>query len=104
MATTRVRIAQNSVLRFSEVVELDGVTFWKPIKLPAFEADPSDVLYQVQSVDRIDNLAKRFYGDDRLHWVLMWANDFVAPEVEMYKGLTIRIPSRDRMLQTLLRG
>jgi nucleoid-associated protein YgaU len=100
----KVRVAKNSLLRFHEFVELDGVSFWQHTELPEFEESTTDVEYRVAHGDRIDALAKRFYGDPRLWWVICWANAMALPAVEMYTGRVIRVPQSRRILDELLRG
>lgn len=53
--------------------------------------------------ERLDTLAARYLGDDRLYWVLALCNDIVDP-FDIAPGLTLRIP-RDirRVLSRLSR-
>lgn len=104
MGRPAVRIARNSHLRYASFVEVDGIGFWKPTKLPLFEPKDGDIVYTWTSIDRIDILARKYYGDTRLMWVLMWANDLSLPETQLYPGKKIRIPTRSRILREVLRG
>ena len=100
----KIRIPKNSVLRYAELVEVEKFIFWRPVQLPVFEPRDSDVQHLVARGDRIDLLAKRFYGDDRLLWIILWANDINLPELDIYPGVVLLIPARRRILDELLRG
>ncbi len=98
------RIVKNSVLRHAEWAEDGSTRFWKPTELPDFTSATDDVTYTVVEGDRIDLLANTFYGDSRLLWVILWANDMVLPDIELVPGLKLRVPSRSRLLNKLLKG
>jgi hypothetical protein len=46
--------------------------------------------------DRLDKIAARFWGNDRmgLYWVIAARNNLDLPDVQLYKGKRLKIPSR----------
>jgi nucleoid-associated protein YgaU len=49
--------------------------------------------YQVKQGDRIDLLARLFYGDDTRWWVIADANPDILDWTTLPTGLVLRIPS-----------
>lgn len=88
-----VEVPPRSRLRFSEYLTLDGFEFWDFVDLPTIPEQPDDLLYQSKSVDRLDTIAYRFYGDAIYWWVLAAANDLELIETELNLGTILRIPS-----------
>ena len=62
---------------------------------------PDDRFHTVVEGDRIDLLAYRYLGDPTLWWVICDFNDIAFP-LELTVGATLRIPSLERVLLTLL--
>ena len=48
-----------------------------------------------KDIGRLDLLAYRYFGDERLHWVIALANGYIDPIDEMEIGAVMLIPSRD---------
>lgn len=65
--------------------------------LPADE----DVLHVVQAneVGFLDKLSERYYGsgNEAMWWAIAQLNAITDPELEMFAGMTIRIPIRTRL-------
>jgi len=95
---------RNSFLQTSNFIEHEGYGYWESGRLKTFIEDPTDTRYTVTDGDKIDNLAYTFYGDPRLMWIICWANGFGLPEIEMYEGRTILIPSKKRILTEVIKG
>lgn len=96
-----VNIKLHSRLRFGRFVEADGVAFWDTIDLPEIPVQEDDIQYTIQSTDRIDRLARRFYGDPVLWWVIALANGMEIVPTELLTSDTLRIPSPRWILQNL---
>lgn len=96
-----IRIKQNSRLRFADLVKVDGIAFWDMVELPDIPPQPDDILYTVRSLDRIDFLAHRFYGDPVLWWVIAVANDFEILPTDFDLADQIIIPSPRYVQQVL---
>lgn len=88
-----VAIQQYSRLRFSNLVESDGYTYWDLFFPPTISVQTDDIQYTVDSSDRPDLLAYRFYGDPVLWWVIAVANDMDILPTDLKPGAIIRIPS-----------
>lgn len=60
-----------------------------------------DILYTVTLEDqyRPDNIARNFYGDPKLFWVLVYANNIEDSPEGFYTGRVIRIPRVERVLE-----
>jgi hypothetical protein len=87
-----ISISTASRLQFSELRIIDGVTFWDIVDLPAYVTRRTDFFHKVKGTDRIDALAKVYYGDERFWWVIAWANDFEILPTDMNEGADITIP------------
>lgn len=99
-----VRVQSHSRLRFADLQSDLDVEFWD---LPVFKQIPEqvdDVYYQVQSTDRIDVLAYRFYGDPVLWWVIAVANGFEILPTDLKVGARIKIPSPRYVTQSLFQA
>lgn len=71
-----------------------------PELLQALKTD-RDVLYKIPKEEeyRPDLIANRFYGDPRLFWVLVYANNFANSPEDFIVDKTIRIPYHGRVME-----
>lgn len=88
-----VNCPPKSRLRFAELTTIGGVEFWDMNDFATVPEQPDDLRYEVQSIDRLDTLAYRFYGNSIFWWVIAIANDMELIEVELNEGTRLRIPS-----------
>jgi hypothetical protein len=51
---------------------------------------------------RCDILAGRYYGDEKLKWVIAARNSLDLPDVQLYKGRKMKIPNKDWVDEVLL--
>ena len=68
------------------------------IKYPSIPLDPADTYVYTNAGDRYDLLAKTYYGDSSLWWIISTANygtnqGSLIPAI----GTQIRIPSQERL-------
>lgn len=89
MISATSRYTRNTVVPLTDAA---GVT--RPTILPR---TPADVTYQVQyytwgAHDRVDLLARRFYGDEQLWWLFADANPQVTNWLFVPSGTVIRLP------------
>ena len=96
-----VQLQIHSRLRFGNLLTISGVTQWDTLNLPTFQPRSDDIVYQVQTTDRIDLLAYRFYGDPVLWWVIAVANGLEILPIDLNVGQNLRIPSKDYVLRQL---
>jgi hypothetical protein len=90
-------------LRFYTLVSMDGVEHWDLTDLPEIPVRSDDRAYVILGTDRIDLVAKKFYGDPVLWWVIALANNMELLPGDFIVGSTIRIPAPRYVLQELLR-
>jgi hypothetical protein len=96
-----VSVPRKSRLRFKDLVSVNGVEFWELDNLPSVPTSPADIYYRVEVLDRIDNLANRYYGDPNLWWVIAVANNMNILPTDLQPGAVIRIPSPTYVNSTL---
>jgi hypothetical protein len=97
-----VEIVKGSRLDYCDLPVIDGVEFWDLTEMPQPRENPDDIIYQVQSLDRLDRLAARFYNNPVLWWVIALANGMEAIPTALIEGDTIRIPSPRYVFQELV--
>lgn len=83
----------HSWLAFATLYEDRGVEFFAPPEIPEIVPQHDDVEYVVQARDRLDVLARRWYGTTRLDWLLAVANGVDDFTIDLTVGQTLRIPS-----------
>lgn len=97
-------VSQNSYLSTRELLQLNGVLFWDQVDFPEIEETDEDQFVQLtsQQAERPDLIAHDFYGDAKLIWILLLANDKDYVN-QFLQGETIRIPAKstvDTLLST----
>ena len=58
---------------------------------------PSDFVYQYKEGDRLDILAKEFYGNPQKKWIILLANSQYTSEMDIKVGDILNIPNPERM-------
>jgi nucleoid-associated protein YgaU len=53
----------------------------------------SDTYIQTITIERLDTLADRFYGDATMWWVIAAANGIGKGTLRVPRGITLRIPN-----------
>lgn len=61
------------------------------------EANSIDFYYQYKQWDRLDILAKTFYGNPQKKWIILNANPQYTTEFDIKAGDVILIPNAERM-------
>lgn len=77
--------------------ELDSlVRFRGPFIMPDWTGvEDNETDYVVEdSWMRTDILAKRYYGDEELMWVINTRNSLDLPDVQLYSGRRLKIPNK----------
>lgn len=98
-----INLVIHSRLRFSRLLLVDGVEFWDLWSAPTIPVQNDDLQYTVQSGDRIDLLANRFYSDPVLWWVIASANSLDLMPSDLISNATLRIPSPRYVLNDLFK-
>ena len=62
-----------------------------------------DIIYEIPFIYnfRPDRLAQKFYGNPKLYWVLVYANDIPDSPEGFYHGRKIRVPRTERILEVV---
>jgi hypothetical protein len=79
------------------------VEYWDLPEYPDIQEADTDVFYDVDSADRIDKLAERFYGARDLWWIIALANNLRLLPNDMFLKQRLRIPSSKRVFTEILR-
>lgn len=98
-----VRIKNTSRLRFTRLLDIDGVEHWELPEYPTIEAANDDKRYVVDRNDRIDRLAVQFYNSPDLWWVLALRNGLELLPNDLNTRATIFVPSQRRVFSEILR-
>jgi hypothetical protein len=86
-----------------ETTQLDNGKSVYALKL--FESIPkfNDDLYIItEEGDRLDLLAMEFYGDPRLWWIIVHANNLTTADIGVDAGVELRIPRDLEYINTLM--
>lgn len=81
-----------------------SVRFFNRFQMPDFSADTMPFVYVIEGRVRLDQLAKQYYDDEALWWVIAAKNNIDLPDAELYQGQTLLIPSPDFVNGKLLRN
>jgi len=87
--------AEDGLVRFRAMFEMPN---WDGV-----EAD--EITFVVDDPnDRVDKIAARFWGNERqgLYWVISARNHLDLPDVQLYRGLKLKIPSKNWIETKLL--
>lgn len=87
--TTSVVQGQNDLRRF-------GTTM-----IPNILVSTADTYIQVTSVERLDKLANKFYGDSTLWWIIAAANFLGKGTIVVPTNTVLRIPAKTN-IQTII--
>jgi hypothetical protein len=81
------------------------VRFRMPFNMPNWEGVTDNEFEYIvdDSWIRIDILAKQFYGDEEMGWIIAARNNLDLPDVELYSGRSLKIPMRAWVERVLLR-
>lgn len=81
---------------------IDGRLVFKPKVYPTIANDPLDMFVATETGDRLDTLAKSYYGDSSLWWIIAAANNIHNAQIGFKDGTILRIPANYvRILQNI---
>jgi nucleoid-associated protein YgaU len=81
-----------SRLAHATLASADGIEFWTRPDIVEIPYSDKDIIHEVESSDRMDILAKKYYKREKLWWVIAHANNFKDLPPELIPGTRIRIP------------
>lgn len=72
----------------------------KPI--PNFQNSDDDIVIITTAEDRLDLLAKRFYNDETLWYVIAYNNNLTEIDLKLEEGIQLKIPANPFTIKDLL--
>ena len=74
--------------------------YYKPLKYPEIPLSIADIYIITSNVDRLDNLAHRFYDNQELWWIIAAANPGIVKGdgFGLKSNLRIRIPNNPQAI------
>lgn len=70
----------------------DGKTVYRTKRFPNIPLRESDIYVATETGDRLDTLAKTFYNDPNLWWIIASANNIHNAVFAFEDGTVLRIP------------
>lgn len=71
----------------------DGKSVYKTTYYPDIPESDDDFYIIISEVDYLDALAKKYYGDESLWWIIARANNLPGYKLSVEASKQIRIPS-----------
>lgn len=84
-----------------EIKDVNGKRRMASTIVPSFPSSTFDVYIRTTSVERLDNLAYRFYQDPTLWWIIAAANGLGKGSLMVPSNTPLRIPSKSNYQQIL---
>jgi len=84
-----------------EIQDVNGKRRMASTIVPSFPSSTFDVYIRTTSVERLDNLAYRFYQDSTLWWIIAAANGLGKGSLMVPSNTPLRIPSKSNYQQIL---
>ena len=69
---------------------------------PKFNDSDNDIVIITTAEDRLDLLAKRFYDDENLWYVIAYNNNLTEIDLKLKEGTQLKIPSNPFTIKDLL--
>lgn len=90
-----LNVVPGSWLNLTDLLEFQGVVFWDQTDYPDIPFTDSDQYIQLTRLQAqaVDQLAFQVYGDPKLFWVILLANNKFYLD-QFIEGETIRVPSK----------
>ena len=70
----------------------DNKNVYKTTYYPSIPGSPDDFYVTVSESDYLDSLAKKYYGDETLWWIIAKANDLPGYKLSVNTNKQLRIP------------
>lgn len=71
----------------------DGKNVYKTTYYPYIPYSYDDIYVTVSEVDYLDSLAKKYYGDETLWWIIARANNLPGYQLSVNTDKQLRIPT-----------
>lgn len=76
----------------------DGKNIYKTTYYPIIPESPNDFYVTVSEVDYLDSLAKKYYGDESLWWIIARANNLTGYKLSVNNNKQLRIPANTSII------
>jgi len=76
----------------------DGKNVYKTTYYPNIEESNDDFYITASEVDYLDSLAKKYYGDESLWWIIARANNLPGYKLSIDTNKQIRIPGNIQLI------
>jgi len=86
----------NRLKFINNLVNSKNKKYFKNIIYPNIEKETNDIYIISKSTDRLDLLAKKYYSDDSLYWVIARCNGIYG-SLYLNTGEQICIPNKSRL-------
>lgn len=70
----------------------ENESYYETRFLPDVERRPEDIIVEIETKDRLDRIAFRYYDDSKLWWVIAAANNLGRGDWSVPAGTRLRIP------------
>ena len=70
----------------------ENESYYETLFLPDVERRPEDIIVEIETKDRLDRIAFRYYDDSKLWWVIAAANNLGRGDWSVPAGTRLRIP------------
>ena len=81
----------------------DGKNVYRTTYYPTIPESSDDFYITVSEVDYLDSLAKKYYGDETLWWIIARANNLPGYKLSVNTNKQLRIPGNISMIMNRLK-
>lgn len=82
----------------------DGKNVYRTTYYPTIPESSDDFYITVSEVDYLDSLAKKYYGDESLWWIIARANNLPGYKLSIDTSKQIRIPTNISLILNELKN
>lgn len=82
----------------------DGKNVYRTTYYPTIPESSDDFYITVSEVDYLDSLAKKYYGDESLWWIIARANNLPGYKLSIDTSKQIRIPANISLILNELKN
>jgi hypothetical protein len=83
-----MRYDKTQVLRL-----INGKKVYETVLPSQIDKKDTDIYIITQETDRLDTLARQYYNDPSLWWIIAQANNINSPSIGLEPGIQLRIPA-----------
>jgi hypothetical protein len=89
---------------FKHIIEKSktGKNVYEAKPISRFEDSDNDIVIITTAEDRLDLLAKRFYDDETLWYIIAYNNNLTEIDLKLKEGTQLKIPSNPFTIKDLL--